>query len=341
MQKKSKKQKKHFFSFASFSLGVILSVAFSFSNPNKVQAWDAIPAAIFKQATEEISYSIKGITMGSLKQAAIKMLSRQMDRFISGVTRNGVRFVTDWEDYLIDNPARNAQHYVNDYISSALSGRGSVSYKKAKNSVLGASTTAGEGFAKEAVLGDSSEFYDYSESYAKAIEYSGQQIVEPEQWKLSYFDEPEDMFQGDDLSKMNLFVMGDGNGGNTIWDADSAIKNEYVASLEKEKVIAKTKAEVNQGYISEEVDGKVAKPGILFKELQANIENLPNLAMVSATNVGELIAATVSKAITGAIDGAISGVERTINREVTKVTNKAVQEVNKNVNAYGPGALYK
>jgi len=338
MQETPKKQKSYFSKKITITLLSFMLFFLALSAPQKASAWDAIPGAIFKQATEEISYSIKGMMMGSLKQAAIKMLSKQMDRFISGVSGNGAKFITNWEDYLIDNPARNAQRYANDYVSRALSGKGSVSYKKANNSVLGASTIAGEGFGKEAVLGDSAE----SVNYAETIQTMAQdEILEPKEWQLSYPDDPKDMFESDTLANMNLYINGDGNGGNTIWNAESAVAKEYATKLENEKSQAYAEGVSGQGFLGEKIDGMVAKPGILFKEMEANMENLPNLAISSATSIGELVAATVSKAITGVINKTISGVEKTINKEVNKVTDKAVKEVNKTVNSYGPGALYK
>jgi hypothetical protein len=340
MQENPKKQKKCFSKKIAFCLFFSMLFFFSFSRVNKAYAWDATAANEILFAQTEISYAIKGMMMGALKQAAIKMLSKQMDRFISGVSGNGARFITNWEDYLINNPARNTQRYANDYISRALSGRGSVSYKKKRNSVFGASTIAGEGFGKEMVLGDEDFFSE--ESYAEKIQNMAQEtIVEPKEWELTYFDDPSDMFQDDNLSSINSLVMGDGNGGNTTWDAKYAFKMATAEKLEEEKSTALAKSISGQGFLSEETDGIVAKPGILFKEMKANEENLPNLAVTSATSLGEIIAATVSKAISSAVTKTVSGVERTINREVTSVTRKATREVNKEVNSFGPGALYK
>lgn len=324
---------------------IISLILFSFSCPKKAQAWDAIPGAIFKQATEEISYSIKGITMGSLKQAAIKMLSKQMDRFISGVGGNGARFITNWEDYLVNNPKRNATNYANDYISRLTSGRGSVNYKKASNSVAGASTIAGEGFGRGAVLGDAADIT--SSSLSENIQTIGENITEPKEWQLSPdIDDLSTMFTGDDneektLARMNLYLIGDGNGGNTIFDAQQAIQKEYDTALADEKATATAEGVAGGGFLSEKIDDMIAKPGILYKEMEANMENLPNLAISSATSIGELVAATVSKAIAGAVNKTISGVENKINKEVSKVTDKAINQVNKKVNAYGPSALYK
>ncbi|MEI7425417.1 MAG: hypothetical protein WCK16_00630 [Candidatus Moraniibacteriota bacterium] len=340
MQKNPLKQKVYFSQKIISGFFIFLLILFSFSCPKKAQAWDAMAASVYETVVAEISYSIKGMMMGSLKQAAIKMLSKQMDRFISGVGGNGARFITNWEDYLVNNPKRNATNYANDYISRLTSGRGSVNYKKASNSVLGASTIAGEGFGRGAVLGDDAADIT-SSSLSENIQTLGENITEPKEWRLSYDGDPAEMFQSDSLANMNLYLMGDGNGGNTIWDADSAIRAEYNTALAKEKATATAEGIAGGGFLSEKIDGMIAKPGILYKEMEANMENLPNLAISSATSIGELVAATVSKAIAGAVNKTISGVENKINKEVNKVTDKAVNQVNKKVNAYGPGALYK
>lgn len=342
MRENSKKQSK--VSAKKIVFVIFSIILFAFLGTKKTQAWDAMAATIYKQTSEEISYTIKGVTMGALKQAAIRTISRQMDIFISGTSRSGARFITNWEDYLIKNPTRNAQRYANDYVSRALSGRGSVSYRKSRNSILGASTIAGEGFGKEAVLGvlDAEHATD-DESYASSIQRMAQEdIIDKKEWYLTYHGDPKTMFNGNNLSEFNGFVLGNGNGGNTIWDADQAFKTAYAEKLEDEKSAAFTKGISGQGFISEETeDGEVTKPGILYKELEANIENLPNLAMVSATNVQELIAATVSRAISGVFNRTVSGVERAVNREITNVTRKTTQEISRKVNEFGPGSLYR
>lgn len=348
MQKNPLKQKAYFSQKIISGFFIFLLILFSFSCPKKAQAWDAMAASVYETVVAEISYSIKGMMMGSLKQAAIKMLSKQMDRFISGVGGNGARFITNWEDYLVNNPKRNATNYANDYISRLTSGRGSVNYKKASNSVLGASTIAGEGFGRGAVLGDAADIT--SSSLSENIQTLGENITQPQEWQLSPdIDDLSTMFTGDDneektLARMNLYLIGDGNGGNTVFDAQKAIKDNYNAALETEKATATAEGLSGGGFLSEKIDDMddmIAKPGILFKEMKANEENLPNLAISAATSIGELVAATVSKAIAGAVNKTISGVENKINKEVSKVTDKAVNQVNKQVNAYGPGALYK
>ncbi|MFA5961421.1 MAG: hypothetical protein WC848_01920 [Parcubacteria group bacterium] len=344
MQNNFKKQKEgHLPTKINLGMFFFMILSYLLLSPVKTYAWiapfDAIPGAIFKQAQEEISYTIKGMIMGSMKQAAVKMLSQQMDSFISG-GGSGPKFITNWQDYLIAAPARNAQTYANDYISRALAGRGSSSYQTV-GSVLGASTIAEEGFGKEAVLG-ASDSSSSSASFAQSIQTMAQDtIVDIKEWQLSYPGDPAQMFQGSSLSNLNLYLLGDGNGGNTIWDAESAIAQQYAAALESEKAIASAQSIANQGFISDTTSGIIDKPGILYKEMQANADNLPNLAVTSANSIGELAAAAVSKVISSAVNKAVSGVKQKVNQQITTVNNKASSEINKTVDAYGPGALYK
>jgi hypothetical protein len=337
MQKNPQKQIFHFPKKIIPVFFIALLTLFSFSSPKKAQAWDAQAAAIYKQTQENINYATRGMMMGALKQAAIGILTKQMDRFISGVSRNGARFINNWEDYLINNPTRNAQRYANDYISHAISGRGSVSYKKRRNAVFGASTIAGEGFNQEMVLGEEDEQLTSEETYAQTIQNMANARLNAQEFK-PYKEEPKEMFENqDNLSGMNTFL-----NGNTIFDFDSKVTAVYEKKLLEEKQIAAAEAQANGGYKSKKApDGTVLKPGKDFQQMQANTDNLPNLAVIGATSLGELIAATVSRAISGAVSRTISGVERTIDKEINNVTKKAVREVNKKVNSYGPGALYK
>lgn len=338
MQKKYSPSKK-------IVLTLIFSAAFSFFpiQTKKADAWDALAAEVWKDTQEKITYTVNGTLMSSLRQSAFSLLSREMDRFISGVSRNGVRFVTSWENYLIKNPTRNAQHYINDYISHALSGRGSSANYSSSGAVFGVSTVAmsNEGFfgeSKEKVLGDeySSIYY---ESYAEKMEDMLQEeVVEPEPWSLTYYDDPQNMFDSDNLANLNSYVVGD----NMMVDGKMYTDAAYQQKLDEEKTIAAVEGTANQGFESEKTeDGYVLKPGILFKDAKANVENLPNLTIAAATSIPELVAATVSRAISGLMESTIKGVERAIVREADMITNSAIKQTNGAVNLYGPGALYK
>ncbi len=323
-------------------LTLLFSVAISFFplKSNKALAWDALAAETWRYVQDQVDYTVKGTMMGSLRQSAISLLSREMDRFISGVSRNGVRFVTNWKNYLVKNPTRNAQRYINDYISHSLSGRGSgASYQKSPNSVLGASTMAGEGFGKAIVLGEESPPPPTGDSYLQNMDAVGRATIEPKDCEVTYFEEPANMFESETLANMNLYV----NGGNNMpSDFERCIAEKYQQKQAEETLVAVTEGGANQGFNSEKTaEGDVLKPGILFKDAKANVENLPNLAIAAATSIPELIAATVSKAITGLMESTIKGVERAITREADMITNSAIKQTNNSVNQYGPGALYK
>lgn len=367
-----------FFRFQKFFLLFLAAVLISFSplKAKPVNAWDAIPGAIFKQAEEEISTFIKGTMIGSLKQAAIKTVSKAMDRFISGVSGNGARFITDWKGYLVNEPTRKAKSYANDYISRAFSGKGlSSSYKSITGSVLGASTMADEGFGARVLAAitdctisgttegtdctttagtpgtcqyvggsptlscSSSSSTTPSRNYAQEMKDMVQdQVIEPIEWQLTYDGDPTKILEEKTLGNYNLFVLGD----NMAADIKRNTSNILEKAYQEEKDEATAMSIANNGYKSSgEEDGLITKPGALIKEIQAGIEDLPNKAMAAAASIPEVIAATVSKAISGLTQSAVDGVQRAVDKQINSVVDKATKQVNSQVNKLGPSALFK
>lgn len=327
-----KKQKKYF--FKKIALTIFFSILFSFfpTKENRACAWMAMAAAVYETTTTEVNRAIEGLKMGVLKQQAISMLDEQMNIFISGASGGGARFIINWENYLVKDPVYRTQNYMNDYISRATSGRGSISgYRVNGSFVLGAETEKGnEGFGKEAVLGVSTQI-GYTPSYAQQMTTMVQEeVIHPKEFKL-YNSEPEDMFKYNNLAGLNSYFE----------IPPPVVKSyavaEYQARLEEEQRIATAKALAYQGFIGNETpEGLISYPGSLLKEAKANIDRLPSLEVISATNLTELATATTSKLISGITNMAISGVKNS----VTNVTINAANQVNQSIQSRGPGALY-
>ncbi len=348
---------------------------FFFGQTKKVNAWDAIAAAQYSQMMDEVKYNIKGIQMGALKQASIQIITKQMNRFIAGTVGGGSpRIITNWQDYLIDSPQKKANQYVNDYISQAFSGRGSFSsYQSNSGSVLGASSIATEGFGATRVLGstdacaskaqgDSCDLDDgtkgscvyangsttlscssststTSVNYAQEMQQMVQdEVISPQAYTNNFTGDPSNLVSADGtLSDLNLFVLGNNMPIDVKMNAIAVQQQAY----QNEKDQAMAMAIANQGYKSTgEESGSVTMPGSLIKDMQANVNNLPNLAMVNATNLSELVTAAVSKTIFSVTQSAIDGVQNSIDKSINSVTDKAINQTNSAVKKYGPGVLY-
>ena len=352
---------------------LVFSVAFSPLKAPPAKAWDALFAGETIFGEQQVVDLIKSMVVGVLKQAAIQMVSKQVDRFVSGVGGNGARFITNWQDYLVNAPQRKAKAYANDYISQAFSGRGSSFYQSAGGSVLGASTTADEGFGArvlaavtdcsvantgtECVMpdgvtigtcqptgGNTMQCSTNNGSSAPTKSYAEEMQAMADKWVIN--PEPktfpnidtEKLLADNNLSNLNLYVL------ENNMPADVAMYTQaYMDQAEKDaKTEAVAKSTAYSGYIGNgDESGSITRPGSLIKEMQANVENLPNMALTAATGLPEVIAATVSKAISSMVQGAVSGVQRAVDQKLNSVTDKAVNQVNQKVNSFGPGALYK
>jgi len=338
---------------------------------SRALAWDALPAgeAIFGQT--KIWDLIQETVLASLKQAAIQMVSNQVDRFVSGVGGNGARFITNWKDYLVNAPQRTARAYANDYISQAFSGRGMSNYRSMGGFVMGASTQS-EGFGAHVLAavtdcsvantGTECQMTDGTigtcqpmggntmqcsanngssaptESYAKKMmAMVDKEVINPEQKTFPNID-TEKLLADNNLSNLNLYVL------ENNMPSDIAMYTQaYMDNVAKNETATATAQSIAyKGFLGNIAgDGSVTKPGSLIADMKANVENLPNMAMAYAKSLPEIIAASVSKAISGLTQSAISGAQRAVEQKLNSVTDKAVNQVNKKVNAYGPGALYK
>ena len=349
---------------------VAFLLIFSPLGTSKALAWDALPAgeAIFAQT--KIWDFIQETMLASLKQSAIQMVSNQVDRFISGVSGNGARFITNWKDYLVDSPKRTARAYANDYISQAFAGRGMSNYRSTSGLVLGASTES-EGFGARVLAavtdcsvantGTECQMADGtigtcqpmggnvmecssvngspapSESYAEEMQtLADKWVINPEPKTFPNID-TENLLAGKDLSNLNLLVLENNMPSDVVMYTQA-----YMDKVEKEETATATAQSIAyKGFLGNVAeDGSVTKPGSLIADMKANVENLPNMAMAYAKSLPEIIAATVSKAISSLTESAVSGAQRAVDKKLNSVTDKAVNQVNSKVNAYGPGALY-
>ena len=355
--------------FLLFSFAFLFAIT-PFRTPQAL-AWDALPAGEVIFAQTNIWNLIQETMLAALKQSAIQMVSNQVDRFISGVSGNGARFITNWKDYLVNAPQRTARAYANDYISQAFAGRGMSSYRSMSGLVLGASTQS-EGFGArvlsavtdctgaatntECQMTDGSigtcqpmggnvmecssanGYSAPSESYAEEMQtLADKWVINPEPKTFPNID-TENLLADNNLSNLNLYVLENNMPSDVVMYTQA-----YMDKVEKDEIATATAQSIAyRGFLgSLAEDGSVTKPGSLIADMKANVENLPNMAMAYAKSLPEIIAASVSKAISGLVQGAVSGVQRSAEQKLNSVTDKAVRQVNTKVNAYGPGTLYK
>lgn len=109
-----------------FVVFFIFSFLFSSVPTHPAQAWVASEIAIATATYEQMFQLIKSALLGALKQVAATTINQIVSNMVGGGSGSGPMFITDWQDYLINQPARNTQAYMNDYLTQLTRGQGSV-----------------------------------------------------------------------------------------------------------------------------------------------------------------------------------------------------------------------
>jgi hypothetical protein len=331
-------------------LTVLLSSVLCLSPVHKSEAalWPAIDP-IYKQALETMYDQLQSVIMGALKQAAVKMINQQVNKLVGGTVGAGAMFITNWEDYLVNEPQRQANLYMNDYLSQITMGRGSASSYRSNplaggGYVLGASDSkANEGFFGGKVLGEGDVQGEgagtlvYSDNYYETLLDTGKaSTTENKDLVPNYEGSPSQMFASGSFKNMNSYL----SGVNNPWAFDVQARNRYQTYLQDQRQQAFAQSVAYHGYLGTTKNGRVVTPGSTIEQAVANAQDIGNKILAAATHPGEMISAIVSQVVTQAIQQGIGTVSNLVDRQVNQVTDKVINTVNTNLGKIGPRALY-
>jgi hypothetical protein len=356
---------------------IVTALAFSISlSPIQAKpslAWDAIPAAQFKQMLEEIADRIKGIIMGALKKQAAQMLNKQATKAVSGGKGGGGLIIDNWQAYLVKQPQSNTKLYMNDYLSKITSGKGSSTGYKSEGfgglggllggsggtgSGGGSTGTGGSGAKKSTgssggmlggLLGKSGSGSMISgllggkgggSSYSsQLVQMAKKETVDQKQPKMTLEGDPTKMFAQGNFKLFDSFL----SGINNPWSFVGNAQTEYQKKLAEEKKIAQTKAISYQGFkgVGEGKNGKgkIKTPGSLVKDKTANTQDIGNKIIASATHPEEVISAIVSQMISQMMSQGMGSMQQMMKQ--VGLSNQAGQQNKNNAATQGPGATFK
>ena len=296
----------------------LLVACLFFAYPQKSEAalWPGIDPEITR-VLDTVYDMIQGMIMGALKQGGVKMINSQVDGMMSGQGMSGgAAFITDWKDYLIDQPKDDAKLYMNSYLSKMTSGAGS--------SVMG---YVAEGFSQEG----GSYAHTLTQAVKDNLEFGDAPIA------FSYEGDPAAMFDGKDFKMLELYT----SGVNNPWSFEMEAEYAYDKKLAEEEAVTQARAVAYQGFTGTESggDGTVTFPGILTKEIAANVEDLPNKVIAAAKSIPEVITSIVSQMITKKIQQGFSGVQKKAQSK-SSTQYKFSTSTNKAMDTLGPGARF-
>lgn len=285
--------------------------------PKTEAAWIPGLDPAIRTGLDEIVDLIKSLLVGTLKQQAVSTLNSQIDHLAGNGAGGQGTFITNWKDYLVNEPMNKTNVYMNDYVSKMTRGR---------NTYSGYST---EGFNEDS-RGASNYSADLNQS-VRPLQLSGDTP------QITYEGHPSQMFNNGNFKNMELYL----SGVNNAWAFNIAYESEKNKKLEEEQRIAQAQSDAYQGFrgVPGSSPGSITSPGILAKEMMANVQNMPNNVLSSASTIPEVISALVSQMINRSITQGFSSVQRSISKNVSSV-NKFNASVNKAIDTYGPAARF-
>lgn len=279
-------------------------------------AWQGFVYEIFKQNLEIMRETINGIMLSAAKQQAIQALNEEINYLITGNSSSSAMYITDWKDYLVEQPAQEAKKIIlNDYISQVTSGRGSISGYS--------SSSSSEGFG----------------NYSSSLTQIAQNTVESYSATptVTYSGDPSLMFENSTFKDMDSYL----SGINNPWTFNDHVEQKYQEEKSKAEQVNFAKSIAGQGFLGKESNGITLTPGSLVKENVAKIQNAGIDVVTNATRVQEVITAVVTQMISKSIQQGIGSIQNSVHKEISEVRNDVTSEINSQIKNVGPEALFR
>jgi len=347
---KTLKQKKNIIK-ASLGLKALFFSAFLLfifgisAEKSNAAVWPGIDPQITAGLTK-IYDLIQGAMLGAAKQASGVAINQQMDSLLStGGANGGPMFITDWDDYLINQPKNDADVFINDYISETTSGKGSLSnYEPAEN--VGIAMRNYEG------VGDGSFAYGSLLNKASAATAGGASVggnfmmqmaqgalaltVNQKKPQVTYEGNPNQMFASGNMKNMSMYL----SGINNPWAYNMNVQNEYQKKLEDNKFVAKSMSDAYQGFTGVGGKNSISNPGSLIKDMKSSYQGINIGTIVNAQSLSEVITGAVSSATAKAVSMGIGSVQARITQKTSSLNLRVDNQLNTISNS-NVGQFYK
>jgi hypothetical protein len=261
-------------------------------------------ATIWKQFAETFQIQIQGISLGTAKNAAVQVIISQVNGMVGGNGLQGPMYITDWQQFLYDQPQQKTRAYMNDFFTLTTGGRASsLNYRSIAQS--GASGTVADGsmgkklwLSQEGIVagvstgakGGSSGNYP---AYLKEAALRSINNPIPKMDLLEYTSSPDAMFREGNWKAFNAFFTNEVNNPFGYTLLTQKIHDKKLAA-EEEK--AATIAKSYNGYTGKMDGDKVSLPGGTAEKLFVNAQDLQNKMLTGATTPSELAASLAANA---------------------------------------------
>jgi len=299
----------------------------------------AMMSEVWAAAYNKMMKQIDDTLVASLQQAAYQTISNTYNNAISGA--NGPMFITNWESFLINDPQRKADLYMNDFFTSMTSGRGSSSYSSAKklfserNSLSSDGKVAGAETAREGIVAGDYAWSISSGSYQIALVEEAKNNTVNASTPACEMTDASGAFTGNSWSTFTTMI---GTDSCNKFGFNNIAQSVYASKLEKEGKIAETQGIAYSGYKATTSGGFVITPGSTIASIQAQIEDLPNKVIAAADSAPEIITSIVTRLATRTIQQGIGQAQQYVQREINNQVDGVTQQIR---NQTDPRKIFK
>lgn len=324
-------------------IAIIMSFLFSIFSCSSAKAdyWGgAMMAAVWKQTQEQIVKNIQDTLVASLQQAAVQTINQTISNAISQ-SGTGPMFITNWEDFLINEPQRKADLYMNDFFTSITSGRGSYSYSSARklfsirNGLTSEGKVAGAETAREGIIAGDNAWISSPESYQIALAKEARSNTVNSSIPTCEITDASGAFTGNSWGTFTTMI---GTDTCNKFGLNNISQNVYASKLEKEGKIAETQSLAYKGYKATTSGGYVITPGSTIEAIQAQTEDLPNKVIAAANSAPQIVASIVTRFATRTIQQGIGQAQNYVQREINNQTSGYAQQIR---NQTDPRQIFK
>jgi hypothetical protein len=307
---------------------LVFTCTFVFHTPKTYAAtgvaWGTlnIVGDIWKQMAEVIYTEITNAIKASAKMMAIKQATSVIESLLYGGS-SSPRNITNFNDFLITDPADNAITYGQDFLTNTLRGTGSADYTS---------------------IGGSSG----GDNLTQMLQDSGQGVLD--QWEgkntptVDYAEHCGDMSDGNYFSDGNFkcFSAIMSNPVNTPIGMALAVDEATAIKYQQEKEVAMLIATSTGTLPDIDENGNVRLPKSVVEEIQLQQITLPLEALANGDSsvFSSMIQSFAVSLIVGIVERGLGEVEESVDKNVKSFTSQYEKEYGKMMEKIGPAASY-
>ncbi len=284
---------------------MMLFLVLFFPQGASADAWGAnYAAALMKDALEQIREGIKGTILGAVKAAAISSIITQTDRLLGGVGANSPRYIRNYDDFLREQPALEAQTIVHNFLIRTYRGKGSSANYTAAGAVAGLQGNHAarvEAAARDAIK-VREEAYDLDEHCSSVTD-----PLREGDWRC------QDAYWSNPL--------------NNQTGAALRAEAEYEAIREELRYQRQIIA-TSDGYLPAfDKNGRVVTPSGTIGAVVNDAKTLANKVIAAAENPAELVSGVVFALVNRGINSLANKASNLVEDVVDKTVGSAVDEI--------------